>query len=97
MSKHSESIISNEKQCYKCGIMGDLHRHHVFGGIANRRLSEMDGLWIWLCPDHHTMTDNSVHRNRSMDLAFKKEAQMKWEEKYGSREDFIKRYGKSYL
>lgn len=97
MSKHSESIISIERQCFICGIKGDLQRHHCFGGTANRRLSEEDGLWIWLCGQHHTMSNYSVHQDRSLDVKVKQIAQFKWEEKYGSREDFIKRYGKSYL
>lgn len=96
--KHSESIISEDRRCWVCGIRGALQRHHCFGGTANRRLSEEDGLWIWLCSQHHTMSNYSVHQDRELDVRVKQMAQYKWEEAHnGDREAFRKRYGKSFL
>lgn len=93
----SKSILSNERRCFFCGNERDLDRHHVFGGTANRKLSEEDGCWVYLCREHHTMSAMSVHMNRHLDLMLKEQCQKKWEEIYGERYDFTRRYGKSYL
>lgn len=31
----------------------NVQRHHIFGGTANRRLSDEDGLWVPLSDEHH--------------------------------------------
>jgi len=93
----SKSILSNRRECLICGNVSGLHRHHVFYGTANRRKSEADGCWCYLCVRHHNGSENSVHYNKIMDRNLKKDCQRRWEKIYGSREDFIHRYGKSYL
>lgn len=93
----SDSILSNDRRCFICGYEGNLHRHHVFGGVANRSVSEREGCWCFICAKHHNMSDNSVHFNRDMDLKLKRFTQKKWEEKNGTREDFIRLFGKSWL
>ena len=93
----SKSIISNDRVCLLCGSSVNLHKRHVFYGTANRKLSEEDGCWIWLCANHHNMTDYSVHFDHHLNRRIQRETQMIWEGRYGSREDFIKRYGRSYL
>lgn len=93
----SESILSNVKRCYFCDSPERLHRHHCFGGTANRRLSEEDGCWVWLCADHHTLSSLSVHQNRKMDLVLKIACQSRWEDLNGGREAFLARYGKSWI
>ena len=73
------------------------HMHHIFGG-ANRKLSDEDGLFIFLTPQAHNMSNNGIHFNREFDLYAKKKAQKTWMEYYGkTKEDFIRRYGKNYL
>lgn len=91
-----ESIIQEEKKCYFCKSPY-VHKHHIFFGTANRRLSDADGMVIWLCPMHHNLSNLSVHFDHEIDLEVKQMAQLKWEETYGTREEFIKRYGKNYL
>lgn len=91
-----KSLMSNEKACYVCGYE-IVHKHHIFYGSANRRLSEADGCWCYLCPVHHNMSRVGVHQNRELDLQIKRECQQRWEEQNGGREAFIKRYGKSYV
>jgi hypothetical protein len=49
-----------------------------------------------LCQEHHTGS-RGVHFNKEMDLHFKQEAQKHFEANHGSRKDFIKVFGKSYL
>lgn len=90
-----KSLISNEKACYVCGCPV-VHKHHIFYGTANRRLSEEYGCWVWLCPYHHNMSKEGVHFNRELDLQIKKECQECWEQVHGSRADFIKVFGRSW-
>lgn len=89
-----KSIINEEFKCNICGRIFNLERHHCIFGTANRTKAEEDGLWVWLCHDCHYGIHNG--NNWAKEL-LQKEAQEEWEKEYGSREDFIKRYGRSYL
>lgn len=91
------SVLQNNKQCWVCGTELGLHDHHIIYGTANRKKSEKYGLKVWLCPYHHNMSNEGVHFNRPLDLQLKKLAQEHYEKNIGSREDFIKEFGKSYL
>lgn len=93
----SKSIMTDVKRCYFCDSPNNLQKHHCLHGTANRKLAEEDGAWVWLCADHHTLSPMSVHRNAKMDLFLKRVCQARWEDVYGSRDDFIKRYGKSWI
>lgn len=93
----SNSIISNEPRCIVCRMTYGLHRHHLFYGSANRKLSEKYGLWVYLCARHHNASDKGVHFNKELDQKLKEHGQLAWEATYGTREDFIKTFGKSYL
>lgn len=90
-----ESIIQIHKECFMCHRTGDLHSHHIFGG-PNRKWSEKYGLKIWLCPEHHNMSDAGVHFNKALDLQIKQIAQREFEDTY-TREDFMRIFGKNYL
>ena len=92
-----KSIMQEEKQCYFCRRTNDLDKHHCIHGTANRKLADKDGLWVWICKDCHTMSSMAVHNNAKQDLVLKIQAQMTWEEVYGNRQEFIQRYGKSYI
>lgn len=89
-----KSIINNDKKCFLCGSPY-VHKHHIYGG-GNRKISEENGFWVYLCPAHHNMSDYGVHFNRQLDLQLKQLCQKEYEETH-SREDFIKLIGKSYL
>lgn len=94
----SKSILQNNKKYYITKSTNNLHKHHIFGGTANRKLSEEDGMWIWLRADWHNMSDYGVHFNKELDLKLKRIAQKRWQEYYHkTKEDFIKKYGKSYI
>ena len=94
----SKSILQDKKECYITGSTCNLHKHHIFEGTANRKLSERDGLWIWLRADWHNLSDYVVHFNKELDLKLKRIAQKRWQEYYHkTEEDFIKEYGKSYI
>lgn len=93
----SKSLISDRRECLLCGATEALHKHHIFFGTANRKLSEAQGCWCYLCAFHHNMSKFGVHENRNLDIQLKQLCQKKWELEYGGREEFIKTYGKSYL
>ena len=73
----------------------NVHRHHIFEGTANRRLSDEDE------------GNMSVHRNKEMSALMHIIGQLAWEKHYivehedvnedDARDTFRKRYGKSYL
>lgn len=92
----SRSKICEDEQCIICGGISGLQRHHVFFGNPNRRHAEEDGMWVWVCYYHHTASLNSFHENRQMDLKMKRYAQGIYEQTH-TREEFIERYGRSYL
>lgn len=106
-----KSIIQDKKdhQCYICkNFLGDwsekkdLEEHHIFEGVANRKLSEKYGLKVYLCRHHHTGDINgsrdAVHSkgDNNFDIELKQIAQMIFEKEYG-REKFVSTFGKNYL
>lgn len=90
----NKSILQEEKECFICGNVLDLDRHHVMSGTNRRYLAEEDGLTVYLCRRHH----NEVHANRSLDLMLKRIAQRKYMEYYNKTlEEYLERYEKSFL
>lgn len=92
----SKSILSNENKCYVCGSKFSLHKHHVYYGVAHRKLAEKYGCWVYLCSYHHNGSNNGVHFNKELDLALKKEMQQAFEKTYPNI-DFRTIFRKSYL
>ena len=90
-----KSIISNEKECWFCGSTYNTHKHHIYFG-ANRKISEKNGFWLYLCANHHNMSPESVHHNREMDLTLKMFCQETFEKTH-TRDEFRELIGKSYL
>ena len=89
-----ESIIKTVPGvCLLCGKTGPTEKHHLMSGTANRRLAEEDGLFIYLCPMCHQI----VHMDPKVNRTTKQFAEKVWRDYYGkSKEEFIKRYGKSF-
>ena len=82
--------------CYFTGS-ATVERHHIFGGNPNRKYSEKYGFVIPLSPDLHP---NGVHAGKNaadIDLKLKQMAQRYFESHYGSRDDFRRIFGKSWL
>jgi len=92
-----QSIISNERVCLVCGTTNDIHKHHIFYGSANRKLSEKHGCWCYLCAAHHNFSNAGVHFNKALDLELKERCQAEWESRNGGRADFIRVFGRSWL
>ena len=91
-----KSVLQTNKECFVCGTTSDLESHHIFGGTANRKVSERYGLKVWLCHEHHTGNKGVHNGNVAVDRYLKELAQRKFEETY-SREKFIETFGRSYL
>lgn len=90
-----KSIIQGDKEiCYLCGKYGAKHEHHIFNGTANRKKSEEDGMKVYLHPVCHDW----IHCHELSDLNLKAKAQKIWQDHYKkSKQEFIDRYGKSYI
>lgn len=90
------SIVQFERECLVCKSTNNLHKHHIFFGSANRKLSEQYGCWCYLCARHHNMSNEGVHFNKPLDNLLKKHAQKIFTEVYPDL-DFVKIFGKNYL
>ena len=102
--KHSPSIIKQEPgTCYLCVRLNQdyvqhkaLHKHHVYEGTANRRISEENGFWVNLCWRHHTYGSESVHeKNENMRL-IQRDVQREYEKNH-TPEQFMNLTGRNYL
>jgi hypothetical protein len=88
-------LIEDLETCCVCGSP-HVQLHHVLYGVGNRQIADRYGYIVPLCLEHHT-GNGGVHFNNEMDLHFKQMAQEHFETHHGSREDFIKIFGRSYL
>ena len=84
--------------CLFCGRQADAEHHLIFG-TAGRELSEKDGLKIPVCNSCHNMGSklNRIHDNPMAEKLSKMLGQAIFEGKIGTREEFRKKYGKSYF
>lgn len=92
-----DSVIQKDRECYICGSCDRLESHHIYGGVANRSISEELGYKVWLCFEHHRGT-NGVHgKNGKSAMEYLHRKGQEHFEQTGTREEFIKLFGKSYL
>ena len=91
----ADSIVQTEKECWFCGARSGLEEHHIFAGVANRKISEKYGLKVWLCHDHHT-GDGGAQYNRELGDQLKQEAQKAFERLHG-HEMWMQLIRKNYL
>ena len=77
-----KSIIQEDKVCYICGYEGNLEEHHIFGGVANRPISEKYGLKVWLCAGCHRGKKGAQY-NKEINLKLKQDAQKAFVKEYG--------------
>ena len=90
-----KSILQNEKVCYLCGRQYGLEEHHIFAGIANRRISEQNGLKVWLCHDCHTGTEGAQY-DKDKNLYLKQMAQAEFERTH-THDEWMKLIRKNYI
>ncbi len=84
--------------CFICGRRAEAEHHLIFGTLG-RSLSEKDGLKVPICNNCHNMGEISkrIHGNPMAERLSKMLGQAIYEAKIGTREEFRKRYGVSYL
>lgn len=107
LKKHAGSIMQKKDgRCWMCvKIHGDnrmhpvLHKHHIFFGPGQRKISEENGFYIWLCPGHHIYDGGreAVHRNYGLCRMLQRETQDKWEKMGHTRREFMELAGRSYI
>ena len=102
-----KSIIQiDDDKCANCGRAFGSEWHHIFQGNPNRNHSEDDGLKIRLCHECHDKLHFDPYESGPLEAKWHRLGQEKWEAYYGwklelegkdPREEFRKRYGKSWL
>lgn len=96
MAKKLFSVFTDDMD--HCMFTGNapVERHHVFGG-CNKARSEKYGFIAPLRPDLHPNGVFAGQAAKMVDTRLKTMAQTYYEEHFGTREEFIKEFGKSYL
>lgn len=80
-----------------CKTKYGLHKHHVFFGVKNRKISEQNGFTVKLCLLDHEGTDGVHGKNgHELDLQLKRACQEEYEKTH-TRAEFIGLIGKSYI
>lgn len=92
--------------CYLCMKLHNdyrqhpaLQEHHIFGGCPNRTHSGHYGLKVYLCNVHHLAGTGpeAVHSNQKVMDMLHEEGQRAFEDWFGSREEFMKIFGKNFI
>ena len=98
-----KSIMQTDRACcYICGGYpnfqdGMLEEHHVFFGAGRRKLSEKYGLKIYIHANKcHRNGENAVHVNKDVRRETERAGQQAFERVHGTREDFIRIFGRNY-
>lgn len=109
----AKSIIQDDPTvcfCMDGECSGVLEEHHCIYGRGRRKISDREGLVVYLCSYHHRGT-KGVHGKYGADLSLqiKMAAQEAWERKYiesypyenhaeeAAREEWIRMMGVNYL
>ncbi len=101
---NSDLIQPDKTICYICNkpIFGNADPHHIFGGTANREKSDVDDFVVMV----HRTCHRWIHDHpfilpkdeiRDSYLQQKARCQKIWEKHCGTREEFIERYGRSFI
>ena len=88
-------VQTGERQCYLCGKRTCLEKHHIMAGVANRKISEAYGIWIYLCDSCHRGTEGAQY-NKETNIKLKQEAQQAFEAIHG-HEKWMALFRKNYL
>ena len=91
--KTAFSIFTNDLNRCVITHTNPTHIHHIFGA-SNKANSEKYGFLLPLSPEYHDMSDKGIHFNRDFDLCYKRKCQEYWLENIGTKEEFIRVFGK---
>lgn len=90
---YQHSILTDDlESCYYCK-RSPVQMHHIFGG-HNRDKATEDDFIVPLCWECHVKLHNE--HSQQMNYFLKRDAQRAYEKTH-SRDEFRRRYGKSYL
>lgn len=96
MAKKLWSVFTDDMDhCYFTGSPV-VERHHIFGGF-NRHRSEKYGYILPVHPAYHPNGTQAGPDWKEVDTKYKQWAQEHYEANHGTREDFIKEFGRNYL
>lgn len=95
MKKLWSVFTDDMDHCYFTGT-APVERHHIFGGIR-KKSSEKYGFVVPLRPDLHPNGAQAGSNRNEIDTKLKQMAQEYFEANYGTRDDFRRIFGKSYL
>ena len=93
--KKNKSIIDDDKldECYLCGSYGLIDEHHIFGGPV-RKAADRLGLVVQICRDCHRDLHDKGGATREY---LHRVGQRTYEQKIGTRDEFIRDFIRSYL
>ena len=92
-----ERSILPESELYATERFEGSHKHHVFGA-SNRKKAEKLGLYVFLTPEMHNMSNQGVHFNKAFDYELKQIGQKAAMDTYNwSVDDFRREFGRNYL
>jgi hypothetical protein len=83
------------ERCFLCGAVGEMAHHHLIPGYPGRKLSEVYGLVVPLCPRCHWRIHNESPEELMMLRQYGQRLCM-YREKW-TVDDWIKVFGKNYL
>lgn len=92
-----QSIMQDEKKCIVTGATSGLDCHHIYFGNPNRRISDENGLWVWLRHDVHMALHNRIGPFERLDGELKRACQQAYEAEGHTRDAFMRLIGRSYL
>ena len=95
MKKLRSVFTDDMDHCYFTGA-APVERHHIFGG-SERKKSERYGFVIPLRPDLHPNGAQAGANAHEIDVKLKQMAQTYFEANYGTRDEFMRIFWKSYL
>lgn len=88
-----KSILMDSKECLICGNP-NVEVHHVMFG-PDRKNADINGLTVYLCPEHHRGNEGP-HHNKPFDVALKKLAQQTYLETH-TQEEWMAIFMRNYL
>lgn len=92
----SKSIIQVDgSKCFLCGQPAT-ETHHIFGGTANRKISEREGFTVRLCHNCHTGADNCAQYDKDTNIYLKQTAQAAYEETH-THDQWMRLIRKNYI